>query len=142
MASAALTLRVSNTAGVVAALKQYSERARARVRLVMDAHRRLVRQYAYDLCAVDTTWMREHTDSELTDEGYGFRVGYRPSDFIGQFNTYVTPPRLIDVFYPKYVIGGTRRTVAQDNLSPALEYDRIGLLDDLQAALIPRASDR
>lgn len=142
MPSSELTLRVSNVAGTVAALRQYSERAQARARVVIDYHRKLVRQYAYDLCAFDTGWMREHTDSELTNEGYGFRVGYRPTDFIGRLNTFAVPPRMIDVFYPRFVIPGTRRTPAQDNLTPALEYDRPGFVDDLRVALIPRANDR
>jgi hypothetical protein len=136
--SARITLRVVNREAVKANLRQYPDAARARVRTVVDAHRRLTLGYATDGAAVLTGWMRDHTDSELTEGGYGFRVGYRPSDFVGQVNTLVEPPIVIKAFYPKFVIGGTRRQAAQDNLTPALELDRPGFNADLHDALVPR----
>lgn len=138
MPSARLTLKVSGIDGVIANLRQYTAEARTRVRAVVDAHRLIVHGLARDLCAFDTGWMAAHTSSELTEQGYGFRVGYRPSDFIGQLNTFAIPPRTIADFYPKYVITGTRRTPAQDNLTPAIEFDRQGFYDDVRAALVPR----
>lgn len=116
MARLRTTVLLRNVEGLKAKIRARTQRQRARLKAAATANMEDERELARVLCPKDTEWMVEHIRAEPTREGFNYFVGFFAADFVGQMNTNVTPPRLITVFYPDFVVRGTRFQAGNDFL--------------------------
>lgn len=119
---ARLTMSTRNTAAVVANLRQYGERAKARAHEVVQESADRVFATAQELCPVDTGYMKSQMREEFTPKGFGYQVGFHASDFPG-------------AFYPLYQEFGTRFMRAQPCIFPAAELEKPRFRRELADAL-------
>ena len=131
-----LNLKVSNVQGLRANLRQYGRAARQRVVAAQRVNAVETYNVAAALCAFRTGFMLSKLRVVIAKSGLAFDVGWLAGDFIGRRNP--TTGQIIRVFYPKYVVGGTRKQAAQDNLTPAAELTRNANLARISAALKPQ----
>lgn len=131
-----LTLKVANTQGLRANLRQYGREARRRAVAAQKVNAAETFNIAAALCAFRTGFMLSKMRVEFSPSGLAWSLGWFAGDFIGKTNP--ADGTIIRVFYPRYVVGGTRRQVAQDNITPALELTRAPNLARITAALAPR----
>ena len=133
-----MTLKVTNTAGVIATLKQYERDALVRVQQVMVESAEEAFNIAAALCAFRTGFMLSNLKLVFSQRGLAYSIGWFQADFLGK----VYPDgrgTIIRVFYPKFVVNGTRHQAPQDNLTPAAEAVRIKTVQRVQMALRPAA---
>jgi hypothetical protein len=69
---------------------------------------------AFELCAVDTGFMRDHIDVVTSEQNLVYEIGWRAEDF---FNAGFE-------FYPMFVVLGTRFLPPRDPLTPAHEMTK------------------
>jgi hypothetical protein len=86
---------------------------------------------AYELCAVDTGFMRDHLDVETDNAMQVFEIGWRAEDFFAAGLQ----------FYPMFVVLGTRLMPARDPLTPAYAQTK-PLYESRNADAIRRALER
>lgn len=130
-----LTLRVANREGVKASLRQYSAAAVERAKAAMQESGQECLNLAAGLCAFRSGFMLSNLRLVFSRTGLAFSVGFFAPDFIGKI--YPLTGRPIRVFYPKFVVNGTRHQAAQDNLTPALEGTRGSTRRRVAVALSP-----
>lgn len=121
------------TAGFEAKLAARTARQRERVLAVMQASGERAHDIAASLTPIDTGFMVSRLLLERIRDGFGYTFGWRAVDFIGQLNK--ATGRVIDVFYPRFIVFGTRFMAGRDPLTPALKAERPKLLAELRAAL-------
>lgn len=80
---------------------------------------------AFELCAVDTGFMREHIDVMTSPDLQTWEVGWRAADFFAAGLA----------FYPMYVVLGTRYMPPRDPLTPAYQQSKPIYLEEITAAI-------
>jgi len=116
---------VRGVTGLVANLRAFDRIAVAEIGDAMERGAKDTRDLARQLCAVDTGFMREHLDYELTPERRAYTVGWKPEDFAEAGLP----------FYPPFVELGTSNSPAQPSLFPAHETMQPHVQSDIGAAL-------
>ncbi len=124
---------VRNTQGLKAKLRARTQQQKQAVLAVMATSGERVLNTAAGLTAFDTGYMLSKLRLEPTRGGYNYAVGWRDEDFTGQSNPATGQP--IDVFYPVFVVLGTRFMAGRDPLTPALRLERPTLNQELAQAL-------
>jgi len=80
---------------------------------------------AFEFCPVDTGFMRDHIDVIVSDNLQTFEIGWKAEDFFGAGL----------VFYPMFVVLGTRHTAPRDPLTPAYLQSKPIYEDRVRAAI-------
>ena len=102
---------VRGVTGLIANVRAFDRIAVAEIGDAMERAAKDTRDLGRQLCAVDTGFMREHLDYELTPERRAYTVGWKPEDFAEAGLP----------FYPIWVELGTSNSPAQPSLFPAHE---------------------
>lgn len=116
-----LTLVARNTEGVGARLQSRTARQKEAVKSEMGRSGIRVLAGVIANAPRKTGYLASRTTLRRTREGFNYGVGYYAEDFIGQIGR---DGRLITVFYPILLWGGTRVMAGRDWLTPALEAER------------------
>lgn len=104
-----MTLSTRNLKGVVANLFAADRRAQRAITQLVRRYGVATHDLARALCPVDTGFMRSQLRLRMTEQGYGYEVGWDASDF----DAAGLP------FYPLFVEFGTSRMAARPSLFPA-----------------------
>ena len=120
-----LTLDTKNTRAIVANFYAADQRAQRAIRRVVKASGVRLHEDARSRTPVDTGFMRSQLRLRYSDGGLVYNVGWDEADF--------TAAGL--VFYPVYVIFGSRGRPANDPLFPARDAEAPRFDADLRTAL-------
>lgn len=131
-------MQVRNSEGVLAKLRARSKRQFEAVKAATADGLDLV--FNSVLADVNrlTGYMASQTTPKLTNDGFGFSVGWYAEDFIGQTNP--VTGQTITSFYPEFVIRGTRFMAGNDVLTAALREHRERIRRGYRRALSLRSS--
>lgn len=138
--SATLTLKVSNTSGLIANLRAFDRRYQRDIRELNRDTAADALAIAKQLCPKDTTYMSTQLRVDFSDAGLRWSLGWREEDFVGQINPF--DGKAIAGFYPLWVELGTAFSPPQPTLRPtfnAIVPEYIDNLRALTAASVARA---
>lgn len=124
---AGMAISVRNVEGTKAFLRQYGERAKARAKVVVENSAERSYQTSYALAPKLTGFMANHLLKEFTPSGFGYRLGFRESDFTAAGKE----------LYPRFVIWGTRFMAGRDFLFAPFEAEKPRFRAELKEALRP-----
>jgi hypothetical protein len=130
-----LELSVLNAAAVIGNLRAFDRRLQDDLRAVNEETGEDIRALTYELCPVDTGFMREHIVVVFSEGGMVVEVGWQASDF---FEAGL-------VFYPFFVIFGTVSMPARPVLQSAYAHFRpihIKRVSDAMRRSVARGSRR
>lgn len=80
---------------------------------------------AFELCPVDTGFMRDHIRVETDESLQSFEIGWRADDFFEEGLA----------FYPMFVVLGTRFVPPRDPLTPAYERTKPRFAEKVREAI-------
>lgn len=126
------TLGTRNLAGVVGNFVAADRRAQKEILGAVKSAGFRTQALAKQLAPVDTGYLKKNLRLAFTADKYGYEVGWREEDFVGQRNA---RGEVITAFYPIYTEFGTRFMAARPCLFPASEEARKTFTADLSAAL-------
>lgn len=123
-----MELSLSDRSGKVANFYAFSDECVAAIRNAAMECALETQTIAFDLCPVDTGFMREHIDVIMSDGDRTFEIGWQAQDF---FDAGLE-------FYPMFVVLGTRYMAPRDPLTPAYAMTK-GLYEERITAAIRAA---
>lgn len=133
---ARLTLFTRNTEGFKASLRARTQRQKDRLLAVSLKEAQEVFDLAQALANRDTNYMANHMVVEFSRGGFNWVVGFRREDFVGQVNPLLPgKDKVIRVFYPVFVVKGTRFYAGNDFLTQALRLRKQAIKDGYRKAL-------